>query len=1105
MKGIGSWGLLFSILLGLVLGRTPISYSQAITGDILGTVKDPSGAVIPGAQVTLTATATGVSTKATTDPSGSYLFAQLKPGHYSLTASKQGFQTTTISDINLLVGQRPEVDITLKVGQVTQKVTVSAGGVQLLEPHTSSTGQVIQEQAVEQLPLNGRNFMQLVTLGAGVAPIGTGNSPASFWTGRGSDQVTASAAGLRESNMSFLVNGIEVRNSRFGSVGFSPSVGAVQEFKDQTSNFSAETGRSSSVINLTYKSGANHLHGEAYEFLRNSALDANDFFLNEAGTPIPSFQQNDFGGNIGGAVKIPHIYDGHDRSFFFLNVEFLRSLRGLSSGTALLPSRAQLAGNLADDSSGTGIYPTASPFCQANPASVKCKNVINPFTGQPFPGNVIPSGMLNPVSQKWLQFYPAPNVAVTPGQAATPSFNFVTTPKELNNFNQGISRVDHTLTQKDHLSGSYSYYGQPHFLPGTLPLQGTNYPFNDDLITLDETHIFTPNIVNEARFGWNKSRTFLVSEGALGPNYAQSVFGFTNTSGNPFDFGVPDAGIQGFTGPGSFAESIGAVDQYFDWVDNLSIVHGNHNLKLGINYIHQKFFQITDFAGIPSFTFDGRFTGAGLGDFLLGIPYSGTTSVGDSSQELRANDYAGFIEDNWRVRPNFTLNLGVRYEYDQTPYDTSSKTQWFDPAVGTPVISRSGGVRNGIVDPDWNNVAPRVGFAYSPGFLRDTVFRGAYGVFYATDNFNELQFLVIGPDFYGSQTVYSDPTTPTLQLQNLFPSATLGGGTANPFSIDKRNRTPYVQEWNFDVQHTFQSNLLLDVGYIGNVGQKLWQRRNQNIATLDPTGTIPIGQREPFPNYSWILLTYGGGWSSYNGLAVRVEKRISHGVYLLGSYTWSHAIDLGNTDDFSMISRDFKLYDKGNGDYDVRHRAVISYIWELPIGRGRHFLSGNSGIANSLLGNWQLNGITTFSTGQFHTVSLGYDYLNIGAFSTSVPNKIGPTFAPNRSINNWIPASSFALPGCPTIQPCATATHIEGNAGRNGIPMPGINNFDFSIFKTFKITESLSSEFRAEFFNGFNHTQFGNPDLSLSDSTFGTISSLMHTPREIQFALKLMF
>src|SRR5579875_134189 len=1097
-------GLPICLLIAL-WGHIRVLNGQAITGDIVGTVKDSSGGVIPNAKVTLTSTATGVSTTAATDPTGSFLFAQLKPGHYSLTVSKPGFQTTTISDINLLVGQRPEIDVTLKVGQVTQQVTVSAGGVQLLEPHTSSTGQVIQEQAVEQLPLNGRNFMQLVTLGAGVAPIGTGNSPASFWTGRGADQVTASAAGLRESNMSFLVNGIEIRNSRFGSVGFSPSVSAVQEFKDQTSNFSAETGRSSSVINLTYRSGSNHVHGEAYEFLRNSALDANDFFLNEAGTPIPSFQQNDFGGNFGGAIKIPHIYDGHNRSFFFLNVEMLRSLRGLSSGKALLPSRAQLNGDLADDSAGTGIYPTSSPFCQSNPGSIKCKDVINPFTGRPFPGNIIPSNMLNPVSQKWLQFYPAPNVPETPGQPTTPTFNFVTTPKEQNNFNQGIARVDHTLTGKDHLSGSYSYYGQPHFLPGTLPLQGRNYPFNDNLITIDETHIFTPNIVNEGRFGWNRSRTFLVSEGALGPNYAQTVFGFKNTSGNPFDFGVPDAGIQGFTGPGSFAESIGALDQYFDWVDNLSIVHGNHNIKTGVDYIHQKFFQITDFAGIPSFTFDGRFTGAGLGDFLLGIPYSATTSVGDSSQQLRANDYAGFIQDNWRERPDLTLNLGIRYEYDQTPYDTSSKTQWFDPAVGAPVTSRSGGVRNGIVDPDWNNVAPRVGFAYSPKFLRDTVFRGAYGVFYATDNFNELQFLVIGPAFYTSQTVYSDPTTPTLQLQNLFPPATLGGGTANPFSIDKRNRTPYVQEWNFDMQHTFHRNLLLDVAYIGNTGQKLWQRRNENIATLDPTGTIPIQNREPFPAYSWILLTYGGGWSSYNGLAVRVEKRMTQGLYLLGSYTWSHAIDLGNTDDFSMISRDFKVYDKGNGDYDVRHRAVVSYLWQLPFGQGRRFLSNSSGAVNALLGGWQLNGITTFSTGQFHTVTLGFDYLNIGAFSTSVPNKVGPTFASNRNINDWIPASSFALPGCPTVAPCSTAMHIEGNAGRNSIPMPGINNFDFSIFKTFDITEGVKTKFRAEFFNGFNHPQWGTPNLNLSSTTFGTISSLLHSPREIQFALDLTF
>ncbi len=933
-----------SLLVFLLLTTAHLGLSQGITGDILGTVQDSTGAVVPGAKVTLTAVDTSIKAEATSDEGGGYLFAQLKPGHYSLQAAKEGFQTATVSNIDLLVGQRPRVDITLQIGAVTQSIEVSAGGVQLLDTQTSTMGQVIQERPVQQLPLNGRNFMQLAVLSPGVAPIDTGNSPATGWVGQG-NTVTTSVAGLRESDESFLVNGIESRNARFGSVGLRPSPEAIQEFKMQTSDFSAEFGRSAAIINTTIRSGTNTLHGSAYEFIRNSSLDAGDFFLNSANAPKPSFQQNNFGVSLGGPVKIPHLYNGRDKTFFFMNYEGLRSRKGIS-GTALLPSRAQLAGNLADDSAGTGIFPTNSPFCAANSGSPKCVDVIDPTTGLAFPGNVIPSGRLDQIAQKWLPFIPVPNVAEGAGQAQPPSFNYTTSPKERNDMNQANVRLDHSISTRDQLFGSYSFEDRPHIQPAAMPLAGKVYPLRNQMLTVTETHTFSPTVVNEARFGYNRTKTFLVSLGALGENYASTVFGFTNTSGNPFDFGVPDAGIAGFTGPGSAAESIGALDEGYQIVDNLSIVRGSHNVKMGINFIHEKFYQITDFGGIPSMNFDGRYTkspGVGLGDFLLGNVYQAITSVGDSSQNLRSNWWSGYLQDDWRVRPTLTLNAGLRYEHAQTPYDTSSKTQWFDPAVRRVVNSRSGGVRNGIVDPNWHNFAPRIGFAYSPTYVRNTVFRGSYGIFYATDNWNELQFLVIGPDFYSSQTLNSDPTSPTLRLNQLFPTGALGGGTSNPFSVDKRNRTPYVQEWSFDLQHTFANDWVLDIGYIGNVGQKLPQRRNQNIASPDPTGTIPITQREPYPDLSWILLTYNGGWSSYDGMTARVEKRFSSGMYFLGAYTWSHAIDLGGTDEFSASSAQFKVLDKGNSTFDVRHRVVLSYIYELPFGPGKRFLPSASG------------------------------------------------------------------------------------------------------------------------------------------------------------------
>lgn len=1099
-------GIAFSLLLFGFLMMARSAFGQAITGDILGTVRDATGAVVPGAKVALTAMDTAVRWDAVSDDAGNYLFAQLKPGRYSVQASQKGFQTGTVSNIDLLVGQRPRVDITLQVGALTQSVEVSAGGVQQLETQTSSMGQVVQETAVQNLPVVNRNFMSLVTLAAGVAPIGQGNSPASYWTGAGSGQVTTSVAGLRESNESFLVDGIESRNARFGSANLRPSFDAIQELNVQTTSFSAEYGRSSAVINTTLKSGTNSLHGSVFDYFRNDKLNANDFFSNLDGLPKGRMRYNDFGASIGGPVILPHLYNGHDRTFFFFNYEGNRN-PVVSNLQALDPSAAQLAGNLADNSNGTGFFPTSSSFCQANANSPHCVDVIDPTTGQPFSGNVIPTGRLDPVAQKWLQFWPAPNLTnpPLPGPGDFPVYNYAVTKRGYVNNDQYNARVDHSLTSRDQIWGSFTHDNRPTFQPGALPLSGSSWPLSDTLLTITETHTFSPNIVNEARFGYNRGKTYLVGEGALSQNYAQSVFGFQNTSGNPFDFGVPDVGIPIFSAPGSPGESIGALDRDIQWVDNLSIVHGNHNIKLGINYIHEKFYQITDFGGIPGFSFTGNFSHNGLGDFLLGTPQNATASVGDSSQDLRSNFYAGFLQDNWRIRPNFTLNLGVRYEFAQSPYDTSSKTAWFDPAVQNVVYSRSGGVRNGIVDPDWNNFAPRVGFAYTPSFARNTVIRGAFGVFYATDNWNELQFLVIQPDFYKTQTVNSDPTTPTISLANLFPPGTLGGGTTVPFSVDKRNRTPYVQEWNFDVQHTFAHNWLLDVGYIGNVGQKLPQRRNEDAPSFDPTGTVPISQRVPYPQFSWILLTYNGGWSSYNGLTVRVEKRLASGLYLLTNYTWSHALDLGNTDDFSFSQCCFKVLDKGNGDYDVRHRAVMSYLYELPIGRGKHFLSGVSGPANKLIGGWQVSGITTFSTGQHTTPFLPVDWQDFGAFSSSLPDKIGPAYPTQQTHSQWFNINGFTFPGCPSSVACSPGVHLQGNAGRGSLVMPGINNWDLSLMKHTHINERLDTEFRAEFYNAWNHTQFGAPNNGLTAGSFGVIGTVLEPPRVIQLALRLLW
>jgi hypothetical protein len=1091
----------------------PQTFGQSITGDILGTVYDSTKAVVPGAKVTLTATDTGIKQEAPSDENGNYLFAALKPGIYSVQASKEGFQTSEVTNITLLVGARPRVDVTLQVGAVTQTVEVTAGGITQLETQTSSMNQVTQESAVENLPIENRNFIGLVALSAGVAPIGQGNSPASYWTGAGQGQVTTSVSGGRESDESFIVDGIESRNARFGSANLRPSLDAIQEINVQTSNFSAEYGRSAAVINTTLKSGSNVIHGDAYDYVENNVFNANSFFSNLAGLPKGIVRYNDFGATIGGPVVLPH-YNGRDRTFFFFSYEGLRNPT-ITNEEALNPSPAQLAGNLADNSYGTGFFPTSSAYCQNLPTSPHCVNVINPATGQAFPGNVIPTSMLNAVTQKWIPFWPAPNVANAPIPVAGgfPTYNYFTAARGYVNSNQYNARVDHSISPRDQLWGAVTHDNRPTFAPGNEPLSGSSWPLSDTLVTLTETHTFSPNVVNDARLGYNRGRTYLVGQGALTQNYASSVFSLTNTSPNPFDFGVPDAGVSDFSDPGSPSESIGALDQDKQFVDNLSIVHGKHNLKMGFNYIHELFNQITDFGGVPGVSFGGLFSGNSLGDFLLGDPLNATASVGDSSQDLISNFYAGYLQDNWRVTPSLTVNVGLRYEYSQTPWDRSNKTGWFDPTTQVVEYSRSGAVRNGIVDPTWRNWAPRVGFAYSPSWSRNTVVRGAYGIFYATDNWNELQFEVVLPAYYTTQTLNSDPTKPTLAMSSLFPVGTFGSGTTVPFSLDKRSRTPYVQQWDYDVQHTFAHNMFLDIGYIGNVGQKLPQRRNEDNPSFDPTGTIPIANRIPYPNYSWILLDYNGGWSSYNGLATRFTKRFGSGMFLQIAYTYSHTIDLGNTDDFSASQCCFKTIDKGNGDYDVRNRFVASYVYDLPFGKGKRYFSGASGALNKVVSGWQATGITTFSAGQWLSATLPTDWQVFGAFSTSYPDKVASAYTSKatRTYGNWYNYDSFTYPGCPagiaapTAANCPNAIHLQGNSERNSLEEPGINNWDIAAFKRTAINERLNTEFRAEFYNAWNHVQFGAPNGSLAPGTFGVITGLLEQPRVIQLAFKLLW
>jgi len=1067
-----------------------LAYGQAITGALTVNVTDSTGGVIVGANLELLQEGTNTSFKGQTDSSGNHLFPQLSPGQYSLNVSAPGFQSKTIEGIQLVIGQRARVNAVLEVGQLAESVTVSATAETLLNAESAAAGQVIDEKPIVELPLNGRNFVQLAQLASGAAPLGIGVSPATTWTGR--EDSTLSVAGGRESNNSFLVNGIETRNARFGSAGVRPSAEAIQEFRVQRSTFGAEFGRSSAIINTSIKQGTNEIHGSLYEFFRNKELDANDFFANRSGQERPPFNQNNFGVAVGGPVV-------QNKTFWFFNYEGFRQREGVTR-TGLYPSRAQLSGDLADDSAGTGFLPASSLACQQNPGP-KCVDLVDPFSGDPFPNNRIPESRLDPITQEAIPFIVVPNVSVEGGRTRFPSFNSVGAPSVSNDWDQFNTRVDHQFTSNDLVHFVFNDTDERLDVPVLAPLGGDGFPQENRLFAGTYTKIISPTILNEFRVGYNRSSTFRLAETSNGDtDFAREVFGLQNTSTNPFNFGVPQFPVSGFSQIGSLSEAIGAEDQKLQFVDNLSINLPKHTLRMGTQIIRQDFDQVTDFAGNPTFNFQGRFTGApglGLGDFLLGVPFTATAALGDSSQELSTTFYSGYIQDDWQVHQKLTVNMGVRYEFAKSPVEENDRSLVFANDIGE-VVTVGNGVRRSIVDPDYNNFAPRIGIAYRP--LEKTVVRAGFGIYYATDNYNEEQFKVIGPPFFQSQTITSNPNRPTLFMENMLPPLE-ASPNVSPFSFDRSNDTPYTSQWTFGIQQGFGRDYVLEVEYTGSTGQKLPQRRNLNIASIDPTGTVPIEARRQFPNLAFVLLTYNGGWSSYQALTTKLEKRFSQGSYVLASYTWQNSIDLGATDEFSAISADFKTFDKGPSTFHVPHRFVVSYIYELPFGRGKKFGSNMSGALNKLLGGWQITGISTFSEGQFGTPGLGVDNLVIGAFSQSRPDIVGDPKAGRSLPDAWFNPEAFDFPR----DEQGNRLFIPGNAGRNTLQQPGVVNFDLGVFKNTSITERFDLQFRWELFNAFNHTQFGPANLSTTNPSFGAITSTLVNARRMQFGLKLLF
>jgi Carboxypeptidase regulatory-like domain len=1203
--------LSIALCLGIAGVLAPPLIAQNNYGAIQGTVSDPSGAAIADAQVTLTNVATGEKREQTTGSDGLYSFVNLQPDNYRVDVEKNGFKRSAHSDVAVEVGQSARIDVTLQVGDVTQTVEVSAE-TPLLQAETSSLGQVVEERKANELPLNGRNVFNLIALAPSVVPQGdaSGTPVGENPFGWGNYQV----------NGSFGNESAEYLDGQPLNIGYInlpviiPTQDSIQEFKVETSNLGADWGKfSGGVINMVTKSGSNGLHGEAYEFIRNKVLDANDYFLNQANQSRPPFTQNQFGANAGGPIVIPHLYDGRDKTFWFFNWEGFR-LRTGTAFTTSVPTAAEEAGDfssiktpIVDPCGGTVTGPTG------------CPNYNGPAT--PFQGNMIPTSRLNPTSLALLKYFPAPNttgsVDPTTGQIIN---NYTTATSGGGNQNQVVGRLDQNISANQHIffrETSWNVLDLPIDPLGTgLCADRCSETYRSNAAAVGYNYTVTPNTIvgidaSLSRFAYNRAPDlsgFDLTTIGWPAQYNAAVPSIARTPPTPCIFNFAD-NITCTQGQ-SFIQD---RNTQFNFSPSVTLVRGRHNVKIGFQLEVGRDNYAQTNVGSGAFAFCGSglscFTGFSFADFLLGYAdnpnnvenhFFGQAVVPAlvAGQQI----YRGFyLNDTYHLTSKLTLNLGMRYDLQgpwserfnrQSYFDTTAQSWLSDPAATAGVTGVPGlpGLKGDVflVNPntrtnipeDKENVSPRVGFAYS--LDSKTVIRSGYGIFWIP---NYLSF-GLNPNndpVNDATTGYNgtiNGTTPintinTPFLPEIVPPVgrTLGTvGTQQYLSQVVQNPTVadyadhpagYVQQWNLDIQRTLPWGIFVSAAYVGSKGTHLEsysqqadqigdnylsQAATQCAAQVAATGmrcdatgvtllqsvpnpfystatgtayalgtaTTTVGQLDrPYPQYLGLSLAGQGSYdSSYNSFQMTVERRFASAGSLLVAYTNSKLISDTDTLTNWLEVAAGGVQDNNNNkgerslsSQDVPQRLVISYVLDLPFGRGKRFVSNANSVTDKIIGGWGVDGVTIFQSGfplVFSNGNPNYTTLFGGGSRPNFVagcNKSSPAGGGAAKLNEWFNTACFSAP----------ADFTFGDEGRTdpNLRGDGVRNFDFSLFKRtrFGPDDKIGLEFRTEFFNIFNRTQFAPPNTSFGSSNFGVVSGSYPgtNPRLVQFGLKLVF
>jgi len=1065
-----AWRMFWS---GSALALSAAALAQE-AGSIHGRIVDPQSAAVPGVQVAIEQVGTGVSRKTVSNAEGLYSFASIAPGTYTLTAEAQGFKKTVVPNVKVEVAQRVQLDLTLELGTLAETVEVTAAPPPL-QTSDSQIGAVVESKAISDLPLNGRNFTQLMILMAGSTER-AGGTVAGHYVERAGG-IAFSVNGQRQTANQFLINGFMAKEVQHGTNSVEPIIDALQEFRVQSTNYSAEFGtEAGGQINVVMKSGTNEFHGSAWEFLRNDKLDANNFFNNRTGTAKPAFRRNQFGVAGGGPFYLPG-YNPKNRTFLFGAYEGTRVRKGITQLTTV-PTAALRAG----DFTGVGV-------------------VRDPLTNQPFPDNRIPASRMNRITTTILERYvPLPNREGV--------FNWISTDPQKINVEQFNWRIDHRISDSDSVFGHYIFEDTDFRYPKLFPTDGASQQLRGQNALIAWTHLMGPRRVNEFRVGFTRFSQNEYQARAGVTNVVREL-GMEGLCEIPSCWGIPQMSVTGFAqfgehGGQSVSGPRGWRNEAYQWQDSVYVTLGAHNLKFGaLARRHRDNFPEAIWPrGI--FSFNGFLTWQPFGDYLLGYPRTTQASIDIFSPHFRNTVAEGWFQDDWRVTPELTFNLGLRYEWAGRPLskDNSISTVIFERGTARLITARDPeGYPSALAYDDFNNFAPRIGFAYAPRWLGGkTVIRSAYGIFYQRELANTWVDLAINIPFI-RQTNFNLDTNPASQFywQRYDLARPLALAPPQPlliFSVDTRWREGQVHQWNFNIQQLLGFQTVLQVAYVGNRGLRL------PMATLpnqpDP-GPGPVQPRRPFNNLGQINGLESRADSNYHGLQVQVEKRYSDGLLFMGGYTFSKCI---SNSDSTFVGegtsiqngRDFSQQ-RSLCTQHFSQRFTLSWLYELPFGRGRKWLHQAPRAVDAVLGGWQINGIYTARSGSPFTVTQPGDAPNVGD-GAARPDRVGdPNRVENRSIDRFFNTAAFA----------PAAPFRWGTAGRNIVIGPGINNWDFSVFKTFSLDEARRLQFRAEFFNLFNHPEFGFPGSAIGTAQFGRISSTTRDPRDIQLSLKLLW